>query len=123
MVCNFNFLQKKVVSLQDMAQNASAQILTLQQECVKRKDQEILQNLIHTLSTRVDKLYSPKVNQERPQQIEQMYTSKNSTNTLIASLANTGETEQNTLNKQSSEQKKLESLEVTTESSYKTSGK
>ncbi|XP_003424771.1 uncharacterized protein LOC100680350 isoform X1 [Nasonia vitripennis] len=112
---------KTVVSLQDMAQNASAQILTLQQECIKRKDQEILQNLLQSLSSRVDKLSSTKMNQERPQQIEQMYSvSKNSTDTLMSSLINS-QAAAGSPNEQVPAQKKLDNVESTTTASSQAS--
>lgn len=96
-----------------MAQNASAQILTLQQECIKKKDQEVLQALLDTLSHRVDKLSSPGINQERPQQ---MYSvSKNSTDTLMSSLIDSQSQVAASLpsEQQQSEQKKVENVEST----------
>lgn len=107
-----------------MAQNASAQILTLQQECIKRKDQEILQNLLQSLTNRVDVLSSAKINQDRPQQIEQMYSvTKNSTDTLMSSLIDSKSQAAASLpNEQVTAQKKVDSVESTTAASSQASG-
>lgn len=80
---------KKVVSLQDMAFNASAQILTLQQECVKKKDQEILENLMNSLTSRIDKLSSNRSNEDRPQSADPIFKApENSTDKVKQQQAN-----------------------------------
>lgn len=58
-----------------MAQNASAQILTLQQECVKeKKDFEALQTLLRSLTDKVNKVsIGTNNNSETPKEIEHLY--------------------------------------------------
>lgn len=72
-----------------MAQNASAQIVTLQQECIKKKDYEVLQNLLRSLSDRVNKVSVGTNTQTAPKEIEQMYNvSQNSSGNMMSASSN-----------------------------------
>lgn len=109
-----------VLSLQDMAQNASTQTLTLQQECVKRKDYESLQDLMRTLSVQVKNLSS---NQERPEQSTKFIAPKNDTDPLMASLMNAqSQTDTGRTNEQSSIQKNTGNSESATQVNLRSSG-
>ncbi|XP_058797402.1 uncharacterized protein LOC131667755 isoform X2 [Phymastichus coffea] len=110
--------RKTLASLLDKATNASTLIQTLQQEYVKRKDQEVLQHAVESLSDRVDKISSSVIHQQTLQNLEQMYnTSQSSSGTLMSSSAdfkNNGPNEPLFQNKP-------KSTEITAQSTYRTS--
>lgn len=66
-----------------MAQKSIAQILTLQQECAKRKDLEMLQNLVNSLTNKIES----KNNQDKPEEIKKLYDSVSKNSESLTSRA------------------------------------
>lgn len=66
-----------------MAQNASAQIQTLQQECIKKKDYDVLQSLLRSLQDKVSKVSIGTSILEAPKEIKKMYNVSSSSNDKV----------------------------------------